>query len=392
MIYVNLPLGRAHGWGVCGRYLTRELARLTDGQTRLLTRDFRPDLVEGDLEYHDLKRLHLPDDQLKRFPFVQGIQRLDGPLFTCIEDNQRFLPQRADLRGTRTVGYTFFENNILHPKGIENARRHFDLVVTGSSWCTQLLKDHGLSNVATLVQGIDTFVFHPRDPEEARVFLRDKFVVFSGGKIEFRKGQDLVIRAFKVLQDRHADVLLVASWFNPWQTSLNTMQASPWIKFAPRSKSFEQAMSQVLADNGLDASRVLSLGSLSNTAMARVYHNTDVGVFPNRCEGGTNLVLMEYMACGKPVIAAATTGHADIVNDSNALIVQPKQEATLRRNDKVIARWPEPDLDELIEKLEWSYQHRDQLRTLGETAGTDLARFTWRKMAEECLLFFSETI
>jgi len=43
-------------------------------------------------------------------------------------------------------------------------------------------------------------------------------------------------------------------------------------------------------------------------AMARVYRNSDVGLFPNRCEGGANLVLMEYMACGKPVVTVDTTG------------------------------------------------------------------------------------
>ncbi len=41
-------------------------------------------------------------------------------------------------------------------------------------------------------------------------------MVFSGGKFELRKGQDVVIRAYRVLQDRHPDVMLVNAWFNPW--------------------------------------------------------------------------------------------------------------------------------------------------------------------------------
>ena len=42
--------------------------------------------------------------------------------------------------------------------------------------------------------------------------------------------------------------------------------------------------------------------------MPQVYQNTDVGIFPSRCEAGTNLVMMEYMACGKPAIATVGTG------------------------------------------------------------------------------------
>jgi hypothetical protein len=39
---------------------------------------------------------------------------------------------------------------------------------------------------------------------------------------------------------------------------------------------------------------------------------TDCGLFPNRCEGGTNLVAMEYASIGRPIVANALTGHADI--------------------------------------------------------------------------------
>jgi hypothetical protein len=37
-------------------------------------------------------------------------------------------------------------------------------------------------------------------------------VVFSGGKLEHRKGQDLVIRAFVRFVQRHPDAVLVTAW------------------------------------------------------------------------------------------------------------------------------------------------------------------------------------
>jgi glycosyltransferase involved in cell wall biosynthesis len=40
----------------------------------------------------------------------------------------------------------------------------------------------------------------------------------------------------------------------------------------------------------------------------------DVAVFPNRCEGGMNLVAMEAIATGVSVILANGTGQADLID------------------------------------------------------------------------------
>ncbi len=65
-----------------------------------------------------------------------------------------------------------------------------------------------------------------------RDFLAGRFVVFSGGKFELRKGQD-VVRAYKVLQDHHPDLVLVNAWFNPWPDVFGTMRTSLLIRFDP---------------------------------------------------------------------------------------------------------------------------------------------------------------
>ncbi len=249
-------------------------------------------------------------------------------------------------------GYSVFENNLLRPAWIENGRRFFTKVVAGSSWCAKVLTEAGLPGVEPVPHGIDPAIFHPPpDKDHGRQFCTESSVVFSGGKFELRKGQDIVIRAYKVLQDRHADVLLVNAWFNPWPAIFQTMRDSPLIRFAPGKGSFVEMINQVLADNRIDLERVITCPQQLNLAMAKVYRNTDVGLFPNRCEGGTNLVLMEYMACGKPVVAVETTGHADIVNSSNALIIGVRGETTIHDKDGIpVARWPEPDLDDAVEQ------------------------------------------
>lgn len=385
MIYANLPMGSAHGWGVCGKYISRELARLEP--VRLIAPPFSRETLGDESEYEALHALELTRPELERFPLTEGVRHLDGPLLQAIA-NQTLAPMEPNLRGTMTVGYTFFEFNLLEAEWLEQSRRHFHRVATGSSWCTQILGEAGLKDVATVIQGVDPALFSPTAaPDEKREF-GDKFVVFSGGKFELRKGQDIVIRAFKVLQDRHPDVVLVNAWFNPWPQSMRTMQASKLIRLAPKGQGYVEFMNSILIDNGIDVGRVLTLPSVPNRAMGRLYRSTDVGLFPNRCEGGTNLVLMEYMACGKPVVAVNSTGHADVINAQNAVVIHCNGAQTISMNGRPAARWPEPDLEDAIAKLEWAYQNRDALRRLGQQAARDMASRTWQSTARDfqCLL------
>jgi glycosyltransferase involved in cell wall biosynthesis len=184
--------------------------------------------------------------------------------------------------------------------------------------------------------------------------------------------------------------MLVNSWYNPWPFSVQTMLSTKLIRFDPPETSYVGFVNAVLADNGIDQERVVTLLPQPNRLMPRVYANSDVGLFPNRCEGGTNLVLMEFMACGKPVVASNVTGHADVLNPHNALLIEARHTTEIRNQaGEPIAVWPEPDLDQTIAHLEHAYQHRDELRALGARAVRDLAPWTWRRTAEEFLRLLS---
>ena len=48
--------------------------------------------------------------------------------------------------------------------------------------------------------------------------------------------------------------------------------------------------------------------------MPKYLISSDTALFPNRCESGTNLVAMEAMAAGIPVILSNNSGHLDLID------------------------------------------------------------------------------
>jgi glycosyltransferase involved in cell wall biosynthesis len=379
MIYAVLPTGSFHGWGVCGKYLVKELSKISE--VRLLTEDFSFENVGDEFDFRLIKSKLISEqehDTILKIPATY----VNFPVLQCITGNT-LQPMMPNFRGAKNMGYTFFDDNILTQASLESARRYFDVIVTGSSWCEGVLRNYGIENITTIIQGIDPTIFNPFYSEKE--YFDDLFVIFSGGKFELRKGQDIVIRAFKALQDRHKDVLLINSWYNFWPWNFNTMSASQHIKFSAAQGDYMSVINKVLYENGIDIDRVITLPLQPNIMMARIYKNTDVGIFPNRCEGGTNLVLMEYMACAKPVIASYNSGHKDILTDTNSVKLIDMSSISIVNNNVSSAIWEEPNLDETIAKLEWAYNNRESLKEIGKHAGKDLGELTWGKTARRFL-------
>ncbi|MBN1850771.1 MAG: glycosyltransferase family 4 protein [Deltaproteobacteria bacterium] len=372
-IHMIMPIGMNHGWGICGRYLTEELSKLCD--IELITGEFSMNDVQNEMEFNHLNAL-----RKKQNPLFSDDEELEYPVIQAIR-GITMEPWYQTYRSPFRVGYTFFESDTIAPEAIDHAKAHFDFIVAGSSWCERILNEFGFENTRTIIQGIDPLLFHPNDT--AKTLYEDKFVIFSGGKLELRKGQDLVIRAFKIMQDKYPDVMLVNLWYNHWTQSMESMALSPHIRFDMPKGDYIKAVHHLLSVNGIDTDRVITLPPKQNHELSAIYKNTDIGLFPNRCEGGTNLVLMEYMACGKPVIASYSSGHKDILSDRNSVPIKSMRPFVVQNQDNsILYTWDDPDLDEIISALEWAYWHRDKIKPIGGTAGEDLSHQTWACSAE----------
>lgn len=344
-LFIKLPSGENYGWGICGKYLKKELEKIT-------------------------KVFILENEE-------SGI-RLSGKLFSGLMDIN--FNSLTSAKGIQNYGYTFFESELTDLSAINS--RNYDLILCGSTWCTEKLAQRNILNTGILLQGIDPEIFYPVDEKKSD----ETFVIFSGGKFELRKGQDLVLKAVKILQEKYDDIYLVNSWHNIWPETMKSMYISKLIKIPDSSGSWKNFMNNLYELNGLDSAKITTYKNVPYKKQRYIYAKTDIGIFPNRCEGGTNLVMMEYMACGKPVIASFTSGHKDILNSENSIMLNDLKEFKLYDNDKkLIADWQEPSPEELVDKIEYAYNHREKIRELGKKAGEHLKKFTWEKSAKQVL-------
>ena len=287
-------------------------------------------------------------------------------------------PVSARFRGDRNVGVVAFEDTLFERDAMKRARE-YDRLVVHSTFNRELLDEQGITETACVFQGVDFDELTPVPPAKR---FGDRFVVFSGGKLEFRKGQDIALAAFRRFHERHPDALLVTAWHNPWPHMSADIAESPLTPVAPavgengKLRIVEWAMA-----NGVPPEGFIDMGFLARQQIAAILAECHAAIFPNRCEGATNLVAMEAMACGVPVILSANTGHLDLIRDGNCLPLRHQSQvadpAGKRRG------WGESSVEEVVERLETLYTDRALARaSAGEAQAFLRGERTWRAFAE----------
>ena len=164
------------------------------------------------------------------------------------------------------------------------------------------------------------------------------FTVLFAGHIGVRKGVPLLMQAWKRLGLKNARLLMAGS------IGLD----EEYLK----------------SHNGFNY-----LGPLPRVRLLEVMNEIDLFVFPSLAEG-FGLVIGEAMAVGVPVLTTMNTGGPELITDGRE-------------------GWcvPAHDVDSLVERIEWAYQHRDEVYEMGIAARKRAERWTWadyrRKLADE---------
>ncbi len=381
-IIIQWGISSFFGWGVYGLNLALNWARDPEIEP-LCSLPIGDDAVEIDALKH-----HLLCDFRKRSADLRGqLQRCglsavqaDAPVLVALGNDFSSPPAAHGVRltGRPTIGVVFFEIPRLAPDVVARAGT-YALIVAGSSWNADVLGEYGIRDVRVVLQGVDPTLFHPAP---AAGLLPGRFLVFSGGKLELRKGQDIVLAAFRRFAARHPEAMLVTAWHSPWPGLAQTVDASKLVAPVVLDEGGRVDVKGWAAASGIDPAQVVDLGAVPNALMPPILREMDVALFPNRAEGGTNLVAMECMACGVPVLLSANTGHLDLIADDTCYpLTHQRPVGGFGAGVGRTAGWGESNVEEIDAHLEAVFTDRAEAARRGRNGAAMLAGLNWARTA-----------
>ena len=161
--------------------------------------------------------------------------------------------------------------------------------------------------ISVIPNGVDSRKFYPLTKKEARMKLGlpDKKIILSVGKLTPNKGFELLIKAIRILKEKYhrRDIYLCIVGDGGMQDELKKIKSS----------------------NGLDADIYL-VGGVPHQELVYWYNAADLFCLASGREGWPNVVL-ESLACGKPVVATAVGGIPEIItSDRVGLLSERKEE------------------------------------------------------------------
>ncbi len=304
--------------------------------------------------------------------------RVPATLVRTLGDELRALPNPLDRDFARSVGFASLTDTVIDAATLERGKRESTLLAA-SPWQTELLQSAGLTNVQQFATGLDSRRFHPG---ARRNVFAGRFVIYSAGRLDYRKGQDLVINAVRAFRQRHPDALLVCAWQHPWPEQLSTFPGTTPSLGLPPFVGGQLQIAPWLSQFGIPADSVVDVGLVSNGLLPDIVREAHVGLFPNRAEATPSTAMLECMASGVPCIVSHNTAHKELAQPAFAypltsLSPVNAADAGVRGTDG----WGSADVDEIVDALELAYSDTADARRRGVAAARHVAPLGWHKRA-----------
>jgi glycosyltransferase involved in cell wall biosynthesis len=225
------------------------------------------------------------------------------------------------------------------------ADRSAKVATVAASVAEELREYYGLDAVSVVGNGVNPEEFSPVETEPEQPYL------LYVGRLGHRKGvEDLIDAAENVLSTHEIRLKVVG-------------------KGPLREKLTEMTRERGIHD------RVDFLGHVDRDRLVELYQRATVHVIPSHYEG-LPTVLLEAMACGRPVVATAVSGSLDVIEDGSNGVLVP-------------ARSP----DRLATAVSELLDDPDRRDRLGHAAReTVLAEYTWEAIADEYERLYREAI
>jgi glycosyltransferase involved in cell wall biosynthesis len=183
-----------------------------------------------------------------------------------------------------------------------------------------------------IYNGIDTHLFTPNN--QHRKNIREKFgvkhseiLLLTCGTLNKEKGHHLAIESLHYLKGKIPNIKLMI---------IGSGESRSNLEKRTRDAGFDK--------------NVIFVGFVNNDDLPKYYNSADIYIMPTLRVEGLPFVLLEAMACGKPVVASRIGGNTSVIKDgSNGLLIEPGNILQLAEKVKLIV-----NNSELYKKLSTS--------------------------------------
>jgi glycosyltransferase involved in cell wall biosynthesis len=270
----------------------------------------------------------------KRIDVINARWVFPDGLSATLVGNQMRIPVIVSALGCDINLYTNFW--LRKPQILYTIRRA-GLISTVSTALKEKIIELGISptKIRCIYNGVDTTMFFPKNQKECRQKLRldeeEKIVLFIGGMYPV-KGIEYLIQAFDHLRKNEQDdfrLILVGD--------------------GPQRKELEEEVKRLALGQ-----KMTFVGSKLHEEISDWINAADLLCLPSIREGRPN-VIIEALACGKPVVASKVGGIPELVNNTNGILVAPKKPIELAETiiQALNTRWFPERIADSIRNLSW---------------------------------------
>ena len=255
-------------------------------------------------------------DEFKKYKSpLQIAEKKPGWAFTCnCPDSIELMPMH------KRSFYCYWGEHHLKQDHVRQLNTN-DVVFVNSSFSKQMLAESGVtSEIKLLHPGYNPHLHFPIENKNGR--LRFLFV----GQQWRRKGLDVLAAAWQEFR-KNRDVRLT-------------------VKITPNNPADKSKVEELFRDC---PNVEILCTHLPEAALAALYQQHDIFVYPSRSEG-FGIPVLEAMACGCFPVVSNYGGYLDFCSSDNALITPIKGKA--QRDDGFdVGEWAEPSVENLIDDL-----------------------------------------
>jgi len=198
---------------------------------------------------------------------------------------------------------------------------HADFIITYSDYAKEKLEKLGFDGIKRIYPGIDTNLFSPapKNPELMKKFETNEkdFVINYTGEYVRLGDMDDIIESF----------IELAKTQNNFKLHLAVR-----VKNGKDAEKKKKIIEKLKKENIVDRVAFIDDGSYE---MQDIFNLCDISIFPVRTMAGKfdiPLVIIEVMACGKPVIASSLERLKYFLSNENSILIAPGNRESLKEN------------------------------------------------------------